>query len=450
VHITPKRVWYITYAIGLLAVLVFSYSFFFTSSLAEDCSLKEEKPREEPSLIPHSFQQKMPLQQSLESSFFSLAAIERPLRLPDLRSFFTFQGCNERPDLSLEKMRVQFTLRGGSLQTVSAGEKVYLRFDSKTNHWMISEKPTCLSAVFKPRDNGVDVTLEIQDEQGNIITNPTEFHQFFLNATAAPSQGAQNTKKWEVGELPAEPALLEKQTARWYGKDMMIQTLGGDEFTAEAERERVQFGSEAAAYVLWVKEGDCFVFNGERWEAAKLGPDTKRKILLRAKKVDEKEMHFDLWNQDGSLHQVCILRRREEKKNNTMPEIKLLGARSQKHWIAEVAGKRIVLSPTDWIVFTEEGAVKIDSEKTLDDYIEGVLSGSLITFSGLNKVNSDSCLIGLFFDAARTAQEEISIPLYRSCTFTDSASKAKAEDDDDDDEDEDDPFFDDEDDDDDD
>ncbi len=433
--------WYITYTIGFVALLVFSYTFFFRSSFSEINAHGDVKPVEEPSLLVDGFQQKTSLKQSLEKPFFSLSPIDRTVRLPDLRAFFTFLGCNERPDLSLEKMRVQFTLRGGTPQTASAGEKVYLRFDGKTNRWSVSEKPTCLSVIFKPRDNGVDVIEEIQDETGAVITTPSDFHQFFLIATTTPAQNASSTKKWEVGELTAEPGLLEKQEARWCGKDVVIETLGGDEFSYELERERVQFGKGPDAYVLWVKEGDCFVFNEERWQPAKLGADTKKKILLRAKKVDDKELIFDLWNPDGSLHSVCVLRRREDnKKNNTMPEIKLIGARSQKHWIGEVGGKRIVLSPTDWIVFTEEGPVKIDTKKALDDYLEGVLSGALVAFSGLDKVNGDSCLIGLFFDPSRTAKEEVSIPLYRSCTFSKDSSKMKDKDEDDDD---DDPFFDD-------
>lgn len=438
--ITPKRMWYVTYVIGFLAIVVFSYTFFSRSSLSEINTSEETKPQEELHVMPSSFQQKISLKDALQSSFFSLANVERTLRLPDLRSYFTFLGCNERPDLSLEKMRVQMTLRGGASLTASAGEKVYLRFDSRANRWTVSEKPTCLNVVFKPRDNGVDVTVEIQDESEKITITPNEYHKFFLNSTASSSHGNISAKKWDVGGLPAEATLLEKQGARWFGKDVMIEALGDGEFAYEAERERVQFSLGENSYVLWVKEGDCFIFTEDRWQGAKLGANTKMQILLRAKKIDDKEMVFDLWNPDGALHAVCVLKRKEINKNSTLPEIKLLGARSKKHWIAEVCGKRVMLSPTEWIVFTEDGAIPIDSKKVLDDYLQGVLSGALLTFSGVNQVNGDSCLVGQYFDAARVSKEDVSIPLYRSCTFSESSSKPKDEKDD-----EEDVFFDDED-----
>lgn len=436
--------WYITYTVGILAAFMLSYTFFFCTTPPEEETQLLGQTAEKQVLLQNSFQQKGSLQDGLKSPFFSLAAIDRPLRLPDLRSFFTFLGCNERPDLELEKMRVQLSLRGGNSLTVNAGEKVYLRFEGKGNKWGVSEKPTCLYAVFKPKDTGVDVTVEIQEESGTTIATPSEYHQFYLNAMPTAAQGSISARKWDVGGLNAEPLLLEKQGARWYGKDSMVEALGGEEYLAEASRERVQFGSEEGAYVLFVKEGDCFVFNEERWVPAVLGDETKKKILLRAKKVDDKEILFDLWNGDGSLHAVCSLKHREDKGHSSMPELKLIGARSQKHWIAEIGGKRIVLAPTDWIVFTEEGPLKIETEKTLEQYIQGVIPGSLLAFSGLEKVNGEVSFIGAFFNDTRSSKEEVSIPLYRSCIPAESPSKKMEtdEDDEDDDDDENDPFLD--------
>ena len=433
--ITPQRIWHAAYTVGLLAVFVFCYTLFFRHEHSPEAPI--ETIQEKEASIPYSFQQKKSLQDVAQDPFFTLSPIDRPLRLPDLRNGLSFLGCNERPDLSLEKMRVQFVLRGGSPSSACAGDKIYLKFDCHSNKYNISEKPTSLSIVFKPRDNGVDVIEEIVDASGALVTVPSELHQFFLTVSASSQGTAASRQKWEVGDFIAEPLLLEKLEARWFGKDEMMHAFGGEEYADEAERERIQFGAEDDAYVLWVKENDTFIFDEGKWEAAELGAATKGKILLRSKKIDERQMLFDLWNPDGSLHVVCTLNRREAKKDPLIPQIKLIGDRSQTRWIAEVARKRITLNPTDWIVFTEGDVVKIDSEDLLDRYIQGTLSGSMIAFSGIKKVDNATCLTGMFFDTTKTITEEISLPLYRSNV---QASSAKDEEDDEDVDDEDDVF----------
>lgn len=416
--------WQVTYGIGLLALLMFSYTFAFRHELSAEGT--QEFAEAKQSSIPYSFQQKLSFQEAAKRPFFALAPIARPLRLPDLRSSLTFHGCNERPDLSLEKMRVQFTLRGASPVSASADEKVFLRFDGHSNRYTVSEKPTSLSIAFHPRDGGADVTEEIQDETGAIIATPADLHHYFVNLSSVPQTSSSAHGKWEVGDMPAEPMLLERQNARWYGKDEMILALGGEEYSYEAERERVQFGTGADAYVLWIKEGDVFVYSDGGWRSAKLGPETKGKILLRARKVDERQMFFDLWNPDGSCRVGCALSRRESRVGKKIPEIRVIGARSQKLWIAEIDGKRMTLTPTDWIVFSEDGVTKIENEKTLDKYIEGALSGSFVALNGIKKVNNESCFTGTFFDPTRTSKEEISIPLYRSWSTNKPSQNKKA------------------------
>lgn len=413
--------------------MIFLYTIFFRCEASVAPATEKNAAKEKPFVLPYSFQQKNLIQDALKSHAVSLATIERTVRLPELRSFLTFQGCNERPDLSLSKKRVQFSLRGQSALTANAGEKVYLRFEN--NRWTVSEKPTSLSVVFTPQEGGggVDVVVEIQDEKGNSITTPSEHHRFSLNASALANIHSQQQQKWDVGGMPVEPILLEKQDARWYGKDEMVVALGGEAYAYQVERERIQFGAAASAYVLWVKEGDCFVFDEGKWIAAKPGPETKDKVLLRAKKIDARQLLFDLWNEDGSAHVICVLNRRKEIKGVLPPEIKIMGARSQKLWIAEIAGERLVISPTDWLLFSEGKVSKIETKKMLDEYISGILDGGLLAFSGIEKADNDTCLVGIFFDPTRSSQENVSIPLYRSWS-KDEASSGKQNDEDEDDE----------------
>lgn len=433
VVITPKIVWRTACAVICIALFVTVYSgvlyYGYDSQNQENGQVIATSESTE---IPYNFRQSVPLQKVLSSPLFALSPVERPLRLPDLRSHITFLGCNERPDLSLSKVKIQFLMRGGTQNSVFAGEKVYIRFDSHVNRWVVSDKPTSLSIMFSPGNGGVEVKEELVDEKGNVQQNPTENSHFFMTANASP-QHNPSQQKWEIGGLSVDATLLERQGALWVGRDEMVRTLGGEEFEYEAERERIQFGAADAAHVLWAREGDTFIYDGERWEPVELGAESKGKILMRIRNVEEKCLRCDIWSPDGSSHVVCVLNRREDKKSIIFPEVKLLGARSQRHWIAEIKGKRVVLSPTDWLLFTDEGCVKIDSEDFLDDYIQGKKAGVLLVLSGVERAHNKSNLIGTFFDASRSYKEDVSIPLYQSSGKSSSLTQSDDFDDEDDD-----------------
>jgi hypothetical protein len=208
--------------------------------------------------------------------------------------------------------------------------------------------------------------------------------------------------------------MLERQGAVWWGQDEVVQAFGGAEMAHEACRQRVQFRAGESAYVLWVGEGDCFAYDDDRWKALELGSQTVGKPLLQAKSIDARAIHFQVWNPEGTSHLPLDLIHREAQGEVKLPEIKIIGARSQKHWIAEIQGKRVTLAPDDWVLLQQNGFVQIDATQFLDEYLEGCLSGNLLAFSGIEKVDGELCLVGTFYDSTRTRSSPFAISLYRS------------------------------------
>lgn len=434
--ITPKYLWYISGAFLLAALsIVLVGRFFFSHHEPTLVENSPSPPHTALTAIPQGFIQATPLEEALHSFAFRLDAIDRPVRLPDLRSLILYYGSNDRPDRSLSKRRLQFGMRGiPAVNSVVVGEKVFFKYDTKSNKWVISERTTPLTAAFSPLDQNASVTVEFRDEKGVSVTTPSEFHTFTLTPSPTPPSSAQS-HQWFIGSLSVDNALLDHQGAIWWGQDEVVQAFGGEEMAREKQRQRVQFGTGDDAYVIWVGEGDCFVFDEDQWRAEELGKETVGKPLLKAKSIDTRAIHFQLWNPEGTAHHSIDLLHREAQGEIKIPEIKMIGARSKNHWIAEIQGKRLTLSPDDWVLLKQDGFVQINDEHILDDYLQGRLCGNLLAFSGIEKVSGELCLIGTFFDTTRTRQAPFAISLYRSWDKKDQRDKKSSSDDDDSDDD---------------
>lgn len=410
---TPKKMWVATVFSWIATVGFAGIAASFLSVHTEQ--LFEKDP--DPAIISdlqNSFSQKQSIQDVLRSPSFLLSPTDRQVRLPDLRGQLLFFGCNERPDKLFSSPCIQFGIRGTqAVYSGHANEKQSLKFDCRSNRWLVSESPTPLTVTFSPRETVSDITVELKTDKGDIVTTPHEFH-FFWVPTSPPPQGTASTEKWELGSLVVDPSLFDRQGAIWWGQDEVVKALGGDEMSHQACRERVQFTSSDSTYVVWMKEKDCFLYENDRWINVEPGEATVGKPILMVKTVDSKAIQLELWNSDGSQHATFSIPRRNATVPTRPSEVRLLGAKSRKQWIAEIQRKKVVLSPDDWVIVNGDEITLIDSEELLDDYLEGVLTGNLLVFQGFEKIEGESCLVGTFFDATRTHRLPFSVSLYRS------------------------------------
>ena len=365
-------------------------------------------------------------QEIVAAPAFHLSNIERPPKLPDLRPLLLFYGSSERPDRPPMNRRVQFGLRGlPTVHSAQVGSKVFFRFDLRSNRWNISEEETSLACIFTPADIGVQTCVTLVDEKNSEITSPAEFHTFSI-ATTPPPQSPQSTA-WSIDEFSVDGSLFDRQGAIWWGQDEVIKDFGGPEMAKEADRQRVQFGSGDAAYVIWVAEGDCFMYHNSRWLPVTPGPLSANRPLAQVKAVDDKAIHLQVWNPEGTSRCNIDLGHRLAGGTLVVPDIKMIGARSRRQWAAEICSKRVTIAPDDWIVLTAKGPVQLDTAQLLDDYLQGRIVGNLLVFSDIEKVDGDLCFVGSFYDATRTKKEPFCISLYRSWEKEKKSKPAKQE-----------------------
>ncbi len=394
--------------------------------------------------LPYSFTQSSEAVKSVGPPFIALEKTDIKLSLPDLRTTLIYFGSTVRPDVSETAQVVQMGIRGNNTPVpVNVGSPVYLKYESKgnTGKWSFSpdNRPTPIWIEILPQDGTCEVTLSMSDSEGNKILEPADFAKFSLTLVHLPYT-AQGTNAFEIAGQRADGALLVRQRCAWLGQDLFLRELGDETTNFALNKERLDFLDPENSYFSFVGVGDCLAFIDDRWEEVTPGPDSRGYPLLVAKKIDEKSISFDLWDPKGKVRVPIELRKTIIQPNTFANkfDLKLVGARSRKDWIAELGGVRMLLRADDWLILHDNTWHKITTAQELDDFINGRISGPLLVLEGSEKVGNDVSLIGKLYDQTRTQVVPLRISLFKSWEQAVPAEAADSEDEDDEDDEEDD------------
>ena len=445
--LTPKNVARISF--GLWSIAAVSGTALYMGYGMQNLACKEEPcPPTAPIYKKIDIQSQIPsLKEALATKSFTLEKTARLIKFPDLRSVLVYYGSHGRPDVTGIQSTVHFGLRGSpTVYSALKGEKVYLRFDVTSTRWCVENKKTPLSVIFKPSGPVVDVTT-ILDESQEAVKVIDEYAHFSLSSSPPPpNQGLTGT--WKLHIFNVDSALLDHFGALWYGKDCMLEKLGGEEMSEDAASERVEFHHDNLHYTLFLQPDDYCVFNGTTWEKTVLGEESIKHPLLHIETITDTTISCRIWDKDGNHQAAVMLHKKPVSTQFELPKIRILAARSQQNITIELQGKKISINPQDWFIISPNNELTlIDNEELLDSYIQGQLKGNLLAFSGLERVEKEQCLVGLYFDSTRTQTMPLCVSMYRSWAAKqpDQNKKEKIREDEEDEEiDEDDLFIDDE------
>ncbi len=442
---TPKNLLIIARLLAVGAILTL-----LSGWLMEALFEKNQKPQSALDLFPYykksverPYKKIEPLE--LKSPFLQLADLQIRYKLPDVRSTILYHGNNERPDSISDASRILFSIRGTPhVYSALPKEKIWLSssqavrekglISQATAKWAVIEKSnlekdqkikSALAILFIPTtSNSVTVQVEYTPPQTQKVEveAPKELREFSIPISAPPIVQGES-QKWKIAGLSVDSTLLEKQKASWFGKDVFMELLGDEAWKDQRGHERIQFGSGDEAYVIWAKAGDAFIFIDGKWTPEILGSATRGKDLLIIEEIQEKVLLMNLWSHDGSYHMPIQLTKKESLHNHTLKEgrepsfdMKIVGARTQNKWIAEIRGIRFIVHAFDWIFFPLDGKEPsiISSAEFIERYIEGKESGWLMIFQGVKRVQNDSCITGWLFNPPRSNATPVQISLYRS------------------------------------
>jgi hypothetical protein len=420
------------------------------------------KPQETP--LAFTFKQKPEQYNQVGSGWLLLEKSTINAKLPELRLLLTAYGASKRPDDAHKGTKVGIGFINQPATSLLTGQKLYLKCDAKAGpmRWRLSEKnqPTNIWVTTEFINGQVICNLAMNDMEGKIIKEPKELSYFALRTDPLPILQANFDllQGWQIGRDPVDSLLLTKQKAKWLGPDLFLDMYGGPEFAFTIGRERIDFESPYGSYTSFVKENDFLAFMDDHWERVEESDlstgKSADKSLLEVKKITNESILFHLWAPEGRQKIALLLQKTPEPVRPAQASnLRLIGAKSRKEWIAEIGGIRMSISPDDWFLLHDGLCDKITTAEQIDDYLFGNIKGDLIVLEGIKKVGSDLSLVGNMFNDTRTKVSPIAVALYktndpkaeeagqnRHRNENGRASRKQTDDDDDDDDDEDDEY----------
>jgi hypothetical protein len=340
------------------------------------------------------------------------------LQLPDLRQQLIYYGKNGRPDAQSTHTLLHFSLNGNkTVVSTPPGEKLYLFYDRKMTPGRYNFSPqnekTSLWIEATPVDNEVQVHVTLENDKGEKIVEPEAFAQFRLPEKEFIRYAGTN---WEIGGFRVDGTLLARQRARWYGPDRFLERHGGEEFKHSIGKQRIDFGENDDLYSVFVKSGDCLIWNQNRWKVVSPGEESLGHPLLVVKKIDERLMTFELWDVEGKGKILLNLLKSTEpwavQNAQTLQHMfKFVGARTRTQCVFEINRERMILRPSDWLLLTPKGWKKLATEEEIDQYVKRKLSGTLFVFEGITRKDERQMMVGMLYSPARNDCQAVELAL---------------------------------------
>lgn len=398
----------INYGVAGTALLLLTAALFWMATSDRAPEMPEErivKPKEPVS----AFEQPQSSYDTIGDPAMELNTAPIGLQLPDLRKVLVYHGKNGRPDADPKTTLLNFALTGMSgVTAVSPKTPTYILYDKRLKRYEFSpnnaETPLWIE-VF-PEGSQVNVYAGLKDEEGNTIETPAAHASF--NLTEKPVVRS-DSGSWEIGKQRVDGTLLARQKARWYGPDRFFERHGGPEYEHRVDRQRIDFGEGDNLYSVFVQLGDALVWEDGKWVVAKPGPETLGKPLMVIKKVEDRLISFELWDNEGKSKVVLNILKTPEAAPpaNTLQSFKFVGSRTRSQFVFEINKHRIMLSPHDWLLQTDKTWKKLTTVKEIDDYVEGRTPGLLFIFDGVEKRDDRQVIVGTLFNKSRSDFQKI-------------------------------------------
>ena len=416
--IAAKHIRTVSFGFGLMAALLLLLSSIFHLLRPGEIRLVARDKTLALKALPFSFAPTSNAYEKIGKPLLTLNYLPHKLDLPDLKSTLIYYGTNARPDAMMEAPLLHFGMPGSKKPVaVQTGQKLYLSFQRKgtTQGFSFSEnnQPTHLWVIAESEENEALVKVQMIDPEG-VMIDDDEKGSFKLATKEWIKHTPQNGRDtWELNKMRVDGTLLARQQARWFGPDVFLEKHGGDEFVHTVGKHRIDFGDGPSIYSIFVDEGDCLVWEEGHWKEVVPGEASLNKPLLHVKKADERIMTLDLWDESGHRKVPLTLIRANEMwaKEALERDFKFLGSRTKSQCVLEVGEEKILLRPDDWLILTQEGWKKLETEEEIDQYVDRKLSGTLFVFDGLVKKDEHQVLLGTLYNPSRTTCEQLEMAI---------------------------------------
>jgi hypothetical protein len=366
----------------------------------------------------------------INEPFFHLQFAPPTTQLPDLRAHLFYYGKNGRPDAQSDRTYLHFSLNGNrTIASISPGEKLYLQYNKKNlpSHYVFSPQNKETSLWIEPTLQNDEVLIHLfsKNEKGEILTEPETHAQFKLpEKEFIRFAGAA----WELGPWKVDGTLLARQRAKWFGPDRFLEQHGGEDYQHTLGKQRIDFGENEDIYSVFVSTGDCLIWDQNRWKIITPGATSLNYPLMVVKKIDERLMGLELWDIEGKGKlNLNLLKSIEPWMSCNAQTIKntfkFVGARTKTQCIFEINQERMLVSPSDWLLFDHKGWKRLTTEEDIDRYVKRQVTGMLFVFEGLKRKEDHQVMLGTLYNTSRSDSQTVELAILQGGTSKNTASQ---------------------------
>ena len=97
-------------------------------------------------------------------------------------------------------------------------------------------------------------------------------------------------------ELPFFKVLKE---GKCWGRDLLIQTYGGEQYRLIKNKQKIEFSKENGSYVCFVETGDYLTWKEGKWQISALSEASEDTPLAHIKAISGKNVEVEAWDESG-------------------------------------------------------------------------------------------------------------------------------------------------------
>jgi hypothetical protein len=349
-------------------------------------------------------------QHPLGKHIFSLKKSSPLISLPSLKGHLSFYGENKRPDAAPSSKKIYLGFSAlSSYKAADSDAKIFLSLEeaNTTTPYFFSENntPTPLWMTFSlSHPDALHVKLFMQTPSQDLL----------IEDTLLPEEAFPKKTSWVLGAYDVSDSLLLLQGASWHGNDLFIERHSEEAHASQ----RIIFDSEASYYSCSVNEGDALIWDGVRWQTPGADLNTTSHPLMTVEAVNDTHLSFRLWDSSSPASHIFKLHKTTEAWSPfaLKSECSFIGSRTKKTCLLSIQEKRLNVSLFDWLLHTKEGWRIIATESDIDGYVEGTLRGELFIIDDIIKRENQNILIGHMFNASRSEEVPVELPLVTAST----------------------------------
>lgn len=371
-----------------------------------------------------TLKQKDPVGQSMSSSFLSLEKRYLPTEdyeaigtgalalssyrfsefIPRLSREVVLLARNTRPDAYKSEASVLLGLKSAKEErVVKSGETFYLKDNEKGWRSLLTFSPKSTGLVLKPlfTEKGA-VSFEVAKEGEH------EKRQFSLSSVLTTGQATSPLlKKQET------PYMQSLKQAKCWGKDILLQEYGGEEYRRMRDKQKVQLESGGGSYVSYVAQGDYLTWQEEKWKVVPFEEVKPDAPVAYVQSATPKGVEIVAWDETGFFRSQLKAEAQAAPKLAFKPEQFLTSVRLRNNsQVTCVAGKRrLILNQGDWLLKTASGWRHLKKWQQIEECLQHRLRGELFIVDSIDKTQGKAMLQGNYFDEMRTQIVPVSIPI---------------------------------------